>query len=310
MADAEQIQQIMATLQLDIPTIEKYKTVAKEFGEPEKIEELPGGGSFGWFGSKTASKVLGYIPGGGFISYASVYQVQTAYDVYKDFKSRNGVEAALAVLSYDVATVKPFPAQLHQTVRFVQRLLEGRKAENIELFGESAGGALIIGSILHLHHPHPKSERLSLPKGQQLGRILLISPSGPIPTSAASFTENMDKDSFKPEMAQFLWDKINLKENHDADIPIESSWLAPALKLEEDWYSDWPVADTRIIWGNNEILRDDIARVANVIKARSGKPVRLEGIDGATHCPYIFERLMKAPPGAYAQAITKWGQGS
>lgn len=89
-----------ATLQLDIPTIEKYKTVAKEFGEPEKIEELPGGGSFGWFGSKTASKVLGYIPGGGFISYASVYQVQTAYDVYKDFKSRNGVEAALAVLSY------------------------------------------------------------------------------------------------------------------------------------------------------------------------------------------------------------------
>lgn len=96
--------------------------------------------------------------------------------------------------------------------------------------------------------------------------MLLISPSGPILTSAASFTENRDKDGFKPEMAQFVWAKIGMKENHDADIPMESPWLTPALKLEEEWYSDWPVVSTNIIWGNDEILRDDIARVANVIK--------------------------------------------
>lgn len=40
--------------------------------------------------------------------------------------------------STDVATVKPFPAQLHQTVRFVQRLLEGRKAENVRATMSSA----------------------------------------------------------------------------------------------------------------------------------------------------------------------------
>lgn len=89
-----------AMLELDIPTIEKYKTVAKESGEPEQIEKLPGGGSFGWYGPKTASRVLGYIPGGGFLSYASVFQVQAAYDMYKNSRLRYGDDVALAVLSY------------------------------------------------------------------------------------------------------------------------------------------------------------------------------------------------------------------
>lgn len=87
-------------LELDIPTIEKYKTVAAEFGEPEQIENLAGGGSIGWYGSKTASRVLGYIPGGAFMSYASVFQVQAAYDMYKDSRLRHGDDVALAVLSY------------------------------------------------------------------------------------------------------------------------------------------------------------------------------------------------------------------
>ncbi|KAJ2975572.1 hypothetical protein NQ176_g5448 [Zarea fungicola] len=138
--------------------------------------------------------------------------------------------------------------------------------DQIELFGESAGGALIIGSILHLNHPHPKSDDITLPQGQEFGRVLLISPSGPIPTSTTSFTENKDKDSFKPEMAHYLWSQVGMKENHDTEVPLESPWLTPALKMEEDWYADWPVTSTHIIWGNDEILRDDIAKVANIIK--------------------------------------------
>jgi hypothetical protein len=79
--------------------------------------------------------------------------------------------------------------------------------------------------------------------------------------------ENKSKDLFTLEMLEYLWSQ--LEQNHDADIPLVNPWLAPALKLEESWYDDLPVANISIIWGQDEILRDDIAKVSAVIKVCS-----------------------------------------
>jgi hypothetical protein len=83
-----------------VPTIEKYKQHTTEESIPQVIEKLPAGGSIGWYGSTAAKRVIGYIPGGALVSYASIYQVQMAYDVYKDAKSLHQDDTALAILSY------------------------------------------------------------------------------------------------------------------------------------------------------------------------------------------------------------------
>lgn len=83
-----------------MPTIEKYKQHTTEESIPQVIEKLPAGGSIGWYGSTTAKRVIGYIPGGALVTHASVFQVQMAYDVYKDAKSLRKDDTALAILSY------------------------------------------------------------------------------------------------------------------------------------------------------------------------------------------------------------------
>ncbi|KAL7939948.1 Alpha/Beta hydrolase protein [Trichoderma barbatum] len=299
------MEDIMKLLLPEVPTIEKYKQVATEKRAPQLIESLPTGGQVGWFGAKTATKVLGYLPGGGFCLNASSFQVDLAYEVFIRAREVDS-DTALAVLSYDVCAVSPYPAQVDQAVRFAEHLLKGRRAEDVHLFGESAGGALIIAYILHLHHPHPKVRPSSFPANQKLGHILLISPSGPVPTSAASFTTNAEKDIMDINRLKELWSM--LEANRDPAVPIANPWIAPALSLEQVWYQDWPVGNITIIWGEDEILRDDIARVADTVRAMHTDEVILMPIAGAGHCPFVMEKLMNLAESDYTQAIYKWAK--
>ena len=84
---------------LTTSTEKRYKELAKLHNEPELIEKLPVEGSVGWFGSKFSQRVLAYIHGGGLVVYATLAQVQMAYDVYKAAKISSG-EIALAILFY------------------------------------------------------------------------------------------------------------------------------------------------------------------------------------------------------------------
>jgi hypothetical protein len=84
---------------MSVTTAQRYKEIARQQNEQEFVEQLPSGGSVGWFGSKSAKKLLAYIPDGGLVTYASTAQVQMAYHVYE---AARGVtdDVALAVLSY------------------------------------------------------------------------------------------------------------------------------------------------------------------------------------------------------------------
>ncbi len=145
----------------------------------------------------------------------------------------------------------------------------------VHLFGESAGGALIIAFLQHLRQPHPQVGPSSLPADQKLGNMLLISPSGPVPTSAASFTTNAEKDIVKPDHLQGMWSLLEAR--CEPGVSIANPWFAPALGLEQAWYQDWPVEKITIIWGEDEILRDDIARVSEVIKVIRSQALYHEG---------------------------------
>jgi hypothetical protein len=126
---------------------------------------------------------------------------------------------------------------------------------------------LIISMLLHSSHPHPKVPPLTMPPGHKFHRILLISPAGPVKSSAVSMTTNNGKDLVTVDVLSALWAIIEA--NHDPDINLVNPWLTPTLAMDETWYGNLPVGDITITIGDDEILRDDIMQIANVLKVEA-----------------------------------------
>ncbi|UKZ56965.1 hypothetical protein TrVGV298_010813 [Trichoderma virens] len=302
---ADEAVQAMLVSMMSVTTAQRYSELAKSQNEPELIEHLPSGGSVGWFGSKSAKKVLAYIPGGGLVTYASGAQIQMAYDAYKTALAAAG-NVALAILSYDICAVAEYPSQLCQTVSFVESLMKDHDPEDIDLFGESAGGMLIISMLLHVSHNHPKVPSLTMPVGRKFHRALLISPGGPVKTSASSMTGNDGKDGLTTATLSALWAMIEA--NHDPEVDLVNPWLTPTLKMFETWYENWPIGEISIIIGDDEILRDDIIQVANVIKGKHSAEVDVHVYPKSGHCAIVGEIMRQAPLSEYSLAVYEWAK--
>ncbi|KAL7928023.1 Alpha/Beta hydrolase protein [Trichoderma chlorosporum] len=298
------VQAMMASM-MSVTTAQQYSELAKLQNESELTEHLPSGGSVGWFGSKSAKKVLAYIPGGGLVVYASGAQIQMAYNAYKTAQAIAG-DVALAILSYDICAVAKYPSQLCQTVSFVEYLMKDHDPEDIDLFGESAGGMMIISMLLHVSHNHPKVPSLTMPAGRKFHRALLISPGGPVKTSALSMTSNDGKDGLTTGMLSTLWAMIEA--NHDPEVDLVNPWLTPTLKMCETWYENWPIGDITITIGDDEILRDDIIQVANVIKSKHSAAVDVHVYPKSGHCAVVGEIMRQEPLSESSLAIYEWAK--
>jgi hypothetical protein len=75
---------------------------------------------------------------------------------------------------------------------------------------------------------------------------------------------NTGKDTATPERLRGFWERIEL--NHDLDVELVNPWFTPALKLDKTRYEDWQLGKITVTVGDSEILRDDIVRVAEVMK--------------------------------------------
>ncbi|KAJ5612032.1 hypothetical protein N7510_005226 [Penicillium lagena] len=298
----EALKYVLVRNAFSLPVIERYKEVIRSENQSEVIEHLPCGPSVGWFGAKSAKKVLAYIHGGGLVMNGSVMQVGLAYNAYK--LRGPDKDTAVALLAYDTCPVAPYPTQLRQTVAFIQHLLKDHDPEDIELFGESAGGTLILALLLHFSHPHPAVAPFSLPSGHRLGRTLLISPSAPVVTSAASMTENIGKDTITPDMLSNLWAAIEA--HHDPEVELVNHWLTPAIVLDKSWYEDLPIGGITILIGALELLRDDIIKVAGVIKEKHTSSVDIQIFPNAGHCLFLVEKMLDLPRSDYSLAIDRW----
>lgn len=124
-----------------------------------------------------------------------------------------------------------------------------------------------MAMLLHVSHPHPKVLTLTLPSGHTFNRVLLISPAGPVKTSADSMTSNNGKDELTVDLISILWAMIEA--NHDPEVELVNPWLTPTLDMHETWYENWPVGEITITIGEDEILRDDILQVANILKVET-----------------------------------------
>ena len=189
----------------------------------------------------------------------------TLINGYKVMKG-NGQDVAIAILVYGICPGAPYPTQIRQLVATVQHLLKTRAPETINFSGDSAGGMMILATLLHHSHPHPKVVPYTLPAGSRFGRALLICPGAPVMSQTASMLQDPNPDIVNPEICSQMWAAITSTSEEGVEMP--NPWIANSSAPEE-WWKDLPVGEVKIIVGGVEALRDDIAIWSEFLKVSS-----------------------------------------
>ena len=129
----------------------------------------------------------------------------------------------------------------------------------ITLIGDSAGAHLLLSLVLHISHSNPLVSPLQV-EGH-FSNAVLISPWAKMDSSAPSMQANKDKDSLTVE-ALVYWAR-NFMGGAAPDY-----WNAP-LTVPAEWWIDLPVDEILVLYGDNELLRDDTSIFCERLKVNA-----------------------------------------
>lgn len=204
--------------------------------------------------------VILYLHGGGYVAGSLPYAL--------GFGSVLAVRTGLSTLcaAYRLAPEHPYPAAVEDACTAYKCLLvSGIAAENITLFGESAGGGLAYALCLWL-----RERGIALP-----GRIVAISPWADLTFSGKSYRENYLKDPSLSEEALRYYAEIYAGRN------VREPCVSPVMG---DLYRFPP---SLIYAGSDEILRDDAVMLKERLEECSSE-VRLHIAEGLWHVYVLF----------------------
>ena len=227
-----------------------------------KLVQRPGyEGEWVSIGRKRPKKVILYFPGGAFIMrMAAQHKVFVA-------KICREANAKALLVHYRLAPEVPFPGGLEDCLAAYHDLLaQGIAAENITLAGDSAGGGLVLSTLLAL-----RDEGTPLPKN-----AIVLSPLADLTYSGESRKFNQRKDPVLPthrvsEMHELYIGEALAKDRFISPIFADFDDLPPILGMV----------------GSTEILLDDTVRAA--AKAREAEvPFYLEIWEEMPHVFPIF----------------------
>ena len=123
--------------------------------------------------------------------------------------------------------------------------------------GDSAGGNLALGLLLHLLHPHPSIAPIELFK--PLCGAFVSSPWGEFDTSAPSYTRNQAKDLLKvPTLKRWAAAFLGGAEGDEYNQPFR----APL-----GWWADLPskVEAMLVTTGADELMADDVEQFSQTV---------------------------------------------
>jgi acetyl esterase/lipase/hemerythrin-like domain-containing protein len=256
-------------------SVESMRTMTGTFDErgeknlPEDInaKKVRGPGYEGeWvrIAGKRTRKVILYFPGGGFIM-----RTATAHKVFVA-KICRAANAKALVVHYSLAPEIPFPGGLEDCVAAYHDLLkQGHKPADITLAGDSAGGGLVLSTLLAL-----RDEGTALP-----ANAIVLSPLADLTYSGESRKFNKRKDPMLPthrasEMHQLYIGDSLPEDRFISPIFADFDGLPPMLGLV----------------GSTEILLDDTVRAAAQAE-KAEVPFYLEVWEQMPHVFPIFGML-------------------
>jgi epsilon-lactone hydrolase len=212
-----------------------------------------------------ADRHILYLHGGAYI-YGSPSH-------YRDLIWRIATVASATVLciDYRLAPEHPFPAALDDAVAAYRWLLaEGAAPRRMAIMGDSAGGGLVLATLLKL-----RDDGVPLP-----GAAVALSPWTDLALTGASLTANAAADPMlKAEQAPTL--AAHYLGGADPRNPYASPLYGDPTGLPP----------TLIQVGSDEILRDDAVRMAERMRA-AGCRVELEIWPRMPHVWQMFARIV------------------
>jgi acetyl esterase/lipase len=225
-----------------------------------------------WFRppAPTTERVVLYLHGGGFR--------MGSLTAYRPFASQLALRLAvpLLVIDYRLAPEHPFPAAVEDCLAgYAWLLATGRRAADIAIMGDSAGGGLVASTLLAA-----KNRRLSQPAAG-----VCLSPLADLTRCARSYTRNAATDPYfsKESADQSVRDYIG---DGDARRPLASPIFGDLADL----------APVLIQASTHETLADDAVALAARISDHGGR-VRLDMWPYMTH---VWHTLINLVPEADA----------
>lgn len=226
-------------------------------------------------------KILLYFPGGGFVMRTPA--------MHRAFAARLCREAGTRalVVHYRLAPEAPFPGGLEDCLAAYHDLLkQGIEPGDISLVGDSAGGGLVLSTLLAL-----RDEGTPMP-----ANAAVLSPMGDLTFTGESRVFNKRADPMLPAHRDSRMHEIYI-----GDVPPENRYLSPVLAS----FEGLPPLLGQV--GSTEILLSDTVRAAE--RAReAGVPFFLEIWD---EMPHNFPAMGILPESAAAvERIARFIQAS
>jgi len=217
-------------------------------------------------GDAHSNQVLLYFHGGGFC----LGSPRSHRNLVSRLAQAAGIRAV--VPDYRKSPEHPFPAALDDTVRLYRYFLDqGIKPANIVFAGDSAGGNLVLTTLLKL-----KQEGLPLPAAG-----CPISPWCDVSLGGETIQSNAAKD--------FILTPLLLQQFGERYVGQER-WNDPLVSPVQGDFAGLPPLLIQV--GSREILLDDARRVAQRA-AQAGVPVQLEVWDDMQHVWHYTAFLLK-----------------
>jgi len=202
-------------------------------------------------------KVMIFIHGGGYVLNSRKTQLKFQADVATSL----GVK--VVSIEYRLAPEHPYPAALNDVVTAYEGIIREYSAENVGQFGTSAGGGLILATLLRL-----KGDGLPLPAASAA-----ISPGADMTASGHSFRTVGLQDPILPVDGAY------------AALQAYAGEADPKDPLVSPVFGDYSgMTPLFLLAGTSEIVASDAIRVAASARSQ-GVDVTLLVSDGMWHVP-------------------------
>ncbi|KAH8760111.1 Alpha/Beta hydrolase protein [Hyaloscypha sp. PMI_1271] len=275
-------------------------TTCKKFAKKHHVRhspiQLPDGTIACWIGPKDALKVVVVFHGGGYMAAALTEHISIGFAFSKPTRK----DLAVVVLQYSLASenASHHPIQLQQAVSLLQHLLYDLNipSSSITLIGDSAGGHLLLSLLLHLTHPNPLTAPIKLEI--KFSSAVLISPWVTVSTSATSMKLNQEKDILTISGLEY-WGR-NFLGGKEMDC-----WNTP-LMAQGEWWGEVPCEEMLVLYGEDELFRDDIEEFCAKLTANHAKTTALK-FANEIHVHMVMNRFLKInKPCESEKVFVKW----